>query len=144
MSPVPTLALRLLRREWRAGELKVLAAALVIAVAGVCGVGFFTDRMSRAMESGATELLGADLVVYSRTPIARDVDAEAARRGLDSARTVTFRSVVLAGERLQLARPAAGGRGAVRRRPSGQRHSRPRRGLGGRPPGQPAGGGDGR
>jgi len=101
--PVPTLALRLLRREWRAGELKVLAAALVIAVASVSGVGFFTDRMSRAMEAGATDLLGADLLVYARTPIATDVDAQAARRGLATTRTVSFRSVVVAGERLQLA-----------------------------------------
>ena len=59
----------MLRREWRAGELKVLAAALIIAVASVSSVGFFTDRMERAMESGATELLGADLLLYSRTPI---------------------------------------------------------------------------
>jgi len=103
MGPVPVLAMRLLRREWRAGELRVLAAALVIAVASVSGVGFFTDRMSRAMESGATDLLGADLLVYSRNPIAYTADAEARRRALDTARTVSFRSVVLAGERLQLA-----------------------------------------
>ena len=101
--PVPALALRLLRREWRAGELRVLAAALVIAVASVSGVGFFTDRMSRAMESGATDLLGADLVIYSRTPIADRADAEAGRRGVASARTVSFRSVVTAQGRLQLA-----------------------------------------
>jgi len=105
------LALRLLRREWRAGELKVLAAALVVAVASVSGVGFFTDRMSRAMESGATELLGADLVVHARTPIDETVDAEAARRGLAVTRTVTLRSVVRAGERLQLAEAKFAGEG---------------------------------
>ena len=103
MSPVPALALRMLRREWRAGELKVLAAALVIAVASVSGVGFFTDRMARAMEAGATDLLGADLLVQSRVPINPRLEAQAAARGLATAHTVTFRSVVLAGENLQLA-----------------------------------------
>jgi putative ABC transport system permease protein len=97
------LALRLLRREWRAGELQVLAAALLIAVASVSGVGFFTDRMARAMESGATELLGADLLVFARSPIQRALDDEGRRRGLAVARTVSFRSVVVAGARLQLA-----------------------------------------
>ena len=103
MNPALALSVRLLRREWRSGDLKVLAAALVIAVASVCAVGFFTDRLARAMESGATELLGADLVVHARTPIATEVDDKAAAFGLDTARTVTFRSIVHSGERLQLA-----------------------------------------
>jgi putative ABC transport system permease protein len=103
MSPVPALALRMLRREWRAGELKVLAAALVIAVASVSGVGFFTDRMARAMEAGATDLLGADLLVESRIPAREQAQAQARALGLASARTVAFRSVVLAGDKLQLA-----------------------------------------
>ena len=102
MSPVPALALRMLRREWRAGELRVLAAALVIAVASVSGVGFFTDRMSRAMEAGASELLGADLLVEAHVPVRPEVHQQAAASGLAHAQTVTFRSVVLAGENLQL------------------------------------------
>lgn len=103
MSTVVRLAVRMLRREWRAGELKVLAAALVIAVASVSGVGFFTDRMERAMEFGASELLGADLLLYSRTPISERVDAHAQALGLSVTRTVAFRSVVIADEQLQLA-----------------------------------------
>ena len=103
MSVIVRLAARMFRREWRAGELKVLAAALLIAVASVSGVGFFTDRMERAMESGATELLGADLLLYSRTPIDDAVDAHALSLGVQVTRTVAFRSVVVAGEKLQLA-----------------------------------------
>jgi putative ABC transport system permease protein len=100
---IARLAIRMLRREWRAGELKVLAAALIIAVASVSSVGFFTDRMERAMESGATELLGADLLLYSRTPIDKQVDVRARDLGLRVTRTVAFRSVVVVGEKLQLA-----------------------------------------
>ena len=55
-----TYGLRLLMREWRAGELHVLVAALVVAVAAVTAVGFFTDRVERAMTLQASELLAAD------------------------------------------------------------------------------------
>ncbi len=42
------LALRMLRRDWRAGELTVLIAALVLAAASVGTVGFFADRVKGA------------------------------------------------------------------------------------------------
>jgi energy-coupling factor transporter ATP-binding protein EcfA2 len=54
------MALRALRRDWQSGELRVLAIALLIAVASVAAVGFFTDRIQQAMERKASELLGAD------------------------------------------------------------------------------------
>ena len=40
-------ALRMVRRDWRAGELSVLIAALVLAAASVGTVGFFADRCVR-------------------------------------------------------------------------------------------------
>ncbi|MDD3518837.1 MAG: ABC transporter permease, partial [Chromatiales bacterium] len=92
-----------LAREWRAGELRVLAAALLIAVAAVSSVSFFTDRVQRAMALQATELLGADLVVVSPQAPPDEWADEARRRGLDVARTVTFPSVALAGDVAQLA-----------------------------------------
>ena len=52
------LSYRLLRREWRAGELRVLLAALVVTVASITAVSLFTDRMERAMELGANEVVG--------------------------------------------------------------------------------------
>lgn len=96
------LSFRFLKREWRAGELRVLVAALIVAVGAITAVGFFTDRMNRAMEVGATELLAADLLLRSSTPIDDSFAAEARRRGLETARTVTFRSVAVAGDRFQL------------------------------------------
>ena len=42
-------AWRMLARDWRAGELRVLAVALVIAVASVTSVAFFADRVSQAL-----------------------------------------------------------------------------------------------
>jgi len=97
------LALRMLRREWRAGELRVLAAALVIAVASVTSVGFFTDRVGRALAQQANMLLGADLALISDHPLDAGFEREAMRRGLRTAHTLSFPSMVLHGERAQLA-----------------------------------------
>lgn len=102
MGNVVAFSLRALRRDWRAGELRVLSIALVIAVGGLTAVGFFTDRVQQAMRLQASELLAADLVLSSSEPIARSRIDRAHQDGLRSARTVSFRSVALAGEKMQL------------------------------------------
>jgi putative ABC transport system permease protein len=103
------MALRALRRDWQSGELRVLAIALLIAVASVAAVGFFTDRIQQAMERKASELLGADEVVSAPNPIQALLTDEARRRGLRVAETLGFRSVVLAGDLTQLAEVKAVG-----------------------------------
>ncbi len=95
-------ALRALRRDWHAGELRVLALALVVAVGSVSSVGFFTNRVEQAMERQAGELLAADLVVVSPNPIAETVVREAEQRGLATGRTLGFASMLMAADRLQL------------------------------------------
>jgi putative ABC transport system permease protein len=96
------LALRLLRRDWRSGELYLLSAALVLTVAAITAVGFFTDRIERAMQRQGGELIASDLVIDSSRPIPDAFAAEAAERGLRVARTLSFSSVVLAGDESQL------------------------------------------
>src|SRR5205823_2132984 len=59
---------RQLVRDWRAGELRLLAAALAIAVASVTSVGFFGDRVSRGLARDAHQLLGADVVLLADHP----------------------------------------------------------------------------
>lgn len=98
MGTLLRMSLRSVGRDWRSGELRVIALALVVAVAAVTAVGFFTSRVERAMAYQATELLGADLVVESPQPIRPALRAEARARGLQVAETVEFPSVVLAGE----------------------------------------------
>ena len=100
---ISSMAFRALRRDWRSGELRVLAAALLIAVASVAAVGFFTDRIGQAMERKASELLGADLVIASPDPLQPILIAEAQRQGVQIAETLNFRSVVVAGDITQLA-----------------------------------------
>jgi putative ABC transport system permease protein len=104
---MPSIALklswRMLLRDWRAGELRVLALALIVAVGSVTTVGFFTDRMQRALRSQANLLLAADLVLASDQPPQPSFGAEATRRGLQVAQTAAFPSMVVRGERSQLA-----------------------------------------
>jgi putative ABC transport system permease protein len=97
------LALRMLARDWRAGELRVLAAALVVAVASITSVGFFADRVSRALVRDAHQLLGADLVLVSDHPWQPAVGAEIGRRGLARAEAVNFISMARGANGSQLA-----------------------------------------
>jgi putative ABC transport system permease protein len=90
-------ALRMTRRDWRAGELRFLLAALAVAVAALSAVGFFVDRMNAALERDATELLGADLLVRSDYPLRETWRAEAGARGLLMADVVSFPSMATTG-----------------------------------------------
>ncbi len=102
-APALTIGLRLLARALRAGEMRVLLAALVVAVAATTAVGLFTDRMNGALERGAAELLAADLAVSSARPIDSRIEALTRGLGLASARTLDFRSMVAHADRIQLA-----------------------------------------
>ena len=93
----------MLARDWRAGELRVLAAALVIAVASVTSVGFFADRVSRALVRDAHQLLGADLVLVSDHPWKDETRDEMRAHGLRQAEALNFVSMAFAGERNALA-----------------------------------------
>jgi len=94
---------RMLARDWRAGELRVLAMALVVAVASITSVAFFADRVGRALVRDAHQLLGADLVLLSDHPWQQGMADEIARRGLQRAESVTFISMAIAGDNSQLA-----------------------------------------
>ena len=93
------LALRLLWRDQRAGELALIATAIVIAVASVTTVGFFADRVHQALNRQANQLLGADLVIVADRPAGGELEAEARARGLETARTMRFPSMVIRGDR---------------------------------------------
>jgi len=87
------LALRLLMRDWRAGELTLVALAVVIAVASVTTVDFFTDRVYQALSRQANQLLGADLVITGDRPLGDAFEREAGRRGLQVTRMLRFPSM---------------------------------------------------
>lgn len=95
-------SLRMLRRDARAGELRLLVAALVVAVAALTAVGFFADRVRQALDREANQLLGADLLLTADHPWAAAVADGARARGLRLAETRTFPSMVSLGEGAEL------------------------------------------
>jgi len=97
------LAWRLLIRDWKSGELTVLAIALVIAVTSLTAVAFLTDRVGHAVELRAAESLAADLRLGSSQPLNEDYIQMASQVGLQTATMVTMPSVVFDGDRSTLA-----------------------------------------
>jgi putative ABC transport system permease protein len=92
------LALRLLLRDLRAGELMLIVLALVVAVASVTTIGFFADRVHLALARQANLLLGADLVLIADRPPPAAFEAEARRRGLAVVSMLRFPSMMQRGD----------------------------------------------
>lgn len=90
-------------RDWRAGEMRLIAIAIVVAVSSYTSVGFFTDRVRQATETQATQLLAADLVLESRQPIPNDIRDAAMSASLEQVNITSMRSMVVAGEFIQMA-----------------------------------------
>ncbi|OJH38898.1 ABC transporter permease [Cystobacter ferrugineus] len=100
------MAWRQLRRDFAAGELRILLAALVLAVLAVTAIGFVTDRAERALALEANRLLGGDAVVLGDTPLEGVVREAANAPGLRSTETQELPTMIRVGdaddERLKL------------------------------------------
>ncbi|WP_295380245.1 FtsX-like permease family protein [uncultured Pseudacidovorax sp.] len=84
------LGWRTLRRDLRAGELRLLIVAVLLAVAALTAVGFFADRLKGGLARDARQLLGGDAVLVTDNPPPQaQVDA-AHGQGLQSAMTYDF------------------------------------------------------
>lgn len=98
-----SLAVRQLLRDARAGELRVLFFAVLIAVAASSAIGYFGTRLTNVMLLQATEFLGADLVIDGTTPApAAQIDA-GLKAGLTHSQVVEFSSVIATDTGIQLA-----------------------------------------
>jgi len=95
-------SLRMLRRDWRSGELALIALATAVAVAATTAVAAFVDRVEQAMVAESTSLLGGDLAVSSTRELPASLREAPARRGLASTGFVELRTVAASGERIQL------------------------------------------
>ncbi|MBK4734229.1 FtsX-like permease family protein [Noviherbaspirillum sp. DKR-6] len=85
------------RRDWRAGELRFLLVALTVAVAALCSVGFFVDRMKSGMARDANALLAADLVLRADGPLDASWREKAEALRLATADTAVFPSMASSG-----------------------------------------------
>ncbi|CAM4017342.1 MULTISPECIES: ABC transporter permease [Pseudomonas] len=100
--PLFPLALRQLLRDARAGELRVLFFALLVAVAASTAIGYFGARLNGAMLLRATEFLGADLVLQGSSPAEPGQVNRGTALGLQHARVVEFSSVIATDNGIQL------------------------------------------
>jgi len=98
-----SLAARQLMRDARAGELRVLFFALVVAVAASTAIGYFGSRLNSAMLLRATEFLGADLILSGSTPAKPEQIETGTALKLDHSQIVIFSSVVATDNGIQLA-----------------------------------------
>lgn len=105
------LAWRQLLRDARAGELRVLFFALLVAVAASTAIGYFGARLNGAMLLRATEFLGADLVLSGSAAALPEQIEAGTQLGLEHAQVVEFASVIAGEQGIQLAsiKAASGG-----------------------------------
>jgi putative ABC transport system permease protein len=87
------LAWRQLVRDFRAGELRLLVVAVMLAVAALTAVGFFADRINNGLARDARQMLGGDAIVASDQPAPTAFTAKARELGLVTATTVAFPSM---------------------------------------------------
>lgn len=92
-------SLRMTWRDWRAGELRFLLVALIIAIGALSSVGFFVDRVSNGLQRDANQLLGADLLINSDTAINSKLAGIVSH--LRQAHTTNFVSMALSGDESQ-------------------------------------------
>ena len=83
-------------RDWRAGELRLLLAALLVAVGTVSAITFFVDRLHQALLAESTSFLAADRVLSGSQPIPDSFRDGAISQGLTISDTLLFPSMVYA------------------------------------------------
>ena len=93
------LAARQTARDFRAGELRLLIVAVMLAVAALTAVGFFADRINNGLARDARQMLGGDAIVASDQPAPPTFTAKARELGLATATTTSFPSMGRATER---------------------------------------------
>ncbi len=90
------LAGRQFVRDFAAGELRLLALAVTLAVAALAAVGFFADRIEGGLARDARQLLGGDALVGSDQPAPPEVAERARALGLRVATSAAFPSMARA------------------------------------------------
>ncbi|NBX99811.1 MAG: hypothetical protein EBQ83_06845, partial [Burkholderiaceae bacterium] len=91
-----------IRRDLRSIELVYLLAALIISVTALSSVGFLADRLQRAFQFDARQLIAGDLLVVSDRPISELFLTEAKQRGIRVATTVVFPSMANSAKQAKL------------------------------------------
>ena len=97
------LALRLLWRDTRSGDLTILILALTIAVTSSTAITVFSDRLQRTLTNQTADFLAGDLVISSTSFISHEWLDKATKLTLRQAHTIEFPSVLIEHDELLLA-----------------------------------------
>lgn len=95
-------ALRLLLRDLRSGDILTLIIALIISVSTVTAISLFIDRLQLSFEKESASLMAADRLIRSDDPIPQNWRDKASELSLEQAENTSFRTMIFAGEALQL------------------------------------------
>jgi putative ABC transport system permease protein len=96
-------SLKMLIRTWRGGELGLILWSLILAVAVVTSVSLLAERIERALTQESSSFLAADLVVRSSKEAPSAWLEEALSKNIETAKIMSFSSIVFFGDDLHLA-----------------------------------------
>jgi putative ABC transport system permease protein len=102
MNSLP-LMLRIIRRDWRAGELQLLLLSLILAMTCYTAISFFSLSIKQSMGVQASNVLGGNLVLISPSPVPKEWLKQANELHLQQAYALNFLSVLAANDNFQLA-----------------------------------------
>ncbi len=94
---------RMLKRDWRGGQLFLIGVAIMVSVAIVSGVTLVADRVERGLVREMGSFLAADLAIASGLAIPAHYFERAAADQLNTAETVEFESMVFSQDSNHLA-----------------------------------------
>lgn len=94
--------MRGLRQELRSGELLGLLIALTLSVTALSSVSLLADRMQKAFQYDARQLIASDLLIAADQPLPAFFQDHAQQSNLETAQTIIFPSMATAGQNSKL------------------------------------------
>lgn len=88
------LEFRLLLRDWKGGQLRLVAVSLVLAVSVVASVAILAERVQYGLSREVSTFLAADIVLRSGVDMPDKYEAQAQLLGLETANIAQFNSMV--------------------------------------------------
>lgn len=96
-------ALKRMLRDVLSGDLLLIGAAVIVAVASVVSVNAYSSRVQKAIDRAGSELIAADLVLSSELTLEPQWQEQAVAQGLITANTVVVRSIVVSEKNTSMA-----------------------------------------
>ena len=88
------LVLKLVGRDWKAGELRLLLVALIVAVGTIAAISLTVSRLEVAMLYESASYLAADRVIAGNQAIPDEFQATAETNGLQTTQVMEFNSML--------------------------------------------------